>query len=322
MKSAFERLEHGLTAAAAGFEPGPLLEWQQVTQPRGAVAMRAGFRTVDGLRIRYATSGGHAQRTVLLTSPWPESLYAFAPIWPALTARFRVVAVDLPGFGASEARPELRSPRAMGGFLVGLIDEWELGRPHLVGPDVGTSAALFATLLSPGSVTSVVVGSGGAAVPLELGSPLRDWTLDPDLARFRELDSDAVVDAALSTVVGYEFPQDIREDYHGCYAGGRFAESMAYVRRYPDELPELAARLGEIKTPVMVFAGLEIASSRSATLSFWPSVCPTPGRPPSGPAISSGRKRLRRSRNCCANGLTNTTNDNDGGFNVQHTDQQ
>jgi pimeloyl-ACP methyl ester carboxylesterase len=28
------------------------------------------------------------------------------------------------------------------------------------------------------------------------------------------------------------------------------------VRRYPDELPELAARLGGIKTPVMVFAGL------------------------------------------------------------------
>ena len=256
MESAFERLEHGLAAAAARFEPGPLLEWQRVTQPRGAVAMRAGFRTVDGLRIRYAAGGGHAKRTVLLTSPWPESLYAFAPIWPTLTAQFRVVAVDLPGFGASEARPELRSPRAMAAFLVGLIGEWELGRPHLVGPDVGTSAALFAALLSPGSVTSVVVGSGGAAVPLELGPPLRDWTLDPDLARFRELDSDAVVDAALATVVGHEFPQAIRDDYYGCYAGGRFAESMAYVRRYPDELPDLAARLGEIETPVMVFAGL------------------------------------------------------------------
>ena len=42
------------------------------------------FRTVDGVRIRYAESDGPPERTVLLTSPWPESLYAFAPIWPTL----------------------------------------------------------------------------------------------------------------------------------------------------------------------------------------------------------------------------------------------
>jgi pimeloyl-ACP methyl ester carboxylesterase len=255
MTSVYEDLEHRLAAAAATVEPGPLLEWQ-VSHPPGAIAMRAGFRTVDGVRIRYAESEGPTERTVLLTSPWPESIYAFAPIWPALARRFRLVAVDLPGFGASEARLELRSPRAMGAFLVRLIEEWGLGRPHLVGPDVGTSAALFATLLSPGSVKSVVVGSGGAAVPIQLGPPLRDWVLDPDLDRFRKLDPKAVVDIALSTVAGHEFPHAIRQDYYACYAGDRFAESIRYVRRYPDELPELAARLDEIETPVMVFAGL------------------------------------------------------------------
>ena len=33
------------------------------------------FRTIDGLRIRYAESGGSQEPVVLLTSPWPESLY-------------------------------------------------------------------------------------------------------------------------------------------------------------------------------------------------------------------------------------------------------
>jgi len=217
--------------------------------------MRTGFRTVDGVWIRYAASEGPVERTVLLTSPWPESIYAFAPIWPMLAGRFRVFAVDLPGFGGSEARAELRSPRAMGAFLTRLIEEWSLGRPHLVAPDVGTSAALFATHMAPGSVTSVVVVSGGTAVPIRLGSPLRDWALDPDLDRFRELEPRVVVDAALSTVTGHDFPQGIREDYNACYAGDRFVESMDYVRRYPEELPELAKRLGEIEVPVMVFAG-------------------------------------------------------------------
>jgi len=64
----------------------------------------------------------------------------------------------------------------MGTFLLRLVDEWELGRPHLVGPDVGT-------------------------------------------------------------------------------AGDRFVESMAYVRSYPSDLPLLAERLGDIRTPVQIIAG-------------------------------------------------------------------
>jgi hypothetical protein len=42
------------------------------------------FRTVDGVRIRYAESDGQHEETLLLTSPWPESLYAFAPMWSSL----------------------------------------------------------------------------------------------------------------------------------------------------------------------------------------------------------------------------------------------
>jgi pimeloyl-ACP methyl ester carboxylesterase len=107
-------------------------------------AIEAQVRTVDGVEIRYADSAGPPKRTVLLTSPWPESVYAFAPMWTTLAEHARLFAVDLPGFGASERRDDLLSPRAMGGFLAELISEVDLGRPHLVGPDVGTAAALFA----------------------------------------------------------------------------------------------------------------------------------------------------------------------------------
>ena len=40
--------------------------------------------TINGLQIRYADSGGGRDQVVLLTSPWPESVYAFAPIWATL----------------------------------------------------------------------------------------------------------------------------------------------------------------------------------------------------------------------------------------------
>jgi len=69
-----------------------------------ADAMQVGFRTVDGVRVRCAESTGPSAPSILLTSPWPESVYAFAPIWPSLANVARLVAVDLPGFGRSERR--------------------------------------------------------------------------------------------------------------------------------------------------------------------------------------------------------------------------
>ena len=217
-------------------------------------AIEPQFRTVDGVRIRYADSGGSQEPLILLTSPWPESVFAFAPIWATLADRARLFAIDLPGFGASERRDDLLSPRAMGGFLAQLIAETDLGTPHIVAPDVGTSAALFAAASHPERFASLVVGTGGAAVPLELGEPLASWVLDPDLEKYRKMDAQAIVGAAVDTIAG-GIPDEIRAEYLDCYDGDRFVESMRYVRRYPEELPELAELLPDISTPVTIING-------------------------------------------------------------------
>jgi pimeloyl-ACP methyl ester carboxylesterase len=217
-------------------------------------AIKPGFRTIDGLRIRCADSGGSHERVVLLTSPWPESLYAFTRMWATLAEHARLFAVDLPGFGASERRDGLLSPRAMGRFLASLVAEVGLGTPHVVAPDVGTSAALFATASHPERFASVIVGTGGAAIPLELGEPLRSWVLDPDLDKYRAIDPHMIVNASLDKVAG-GVADDVRADYLACYEGDRFVESMRYVRRYPEELPQLAGLLPQIRTPVTIVNG-------------------------------------------------------------------
>jgi len=212
------------------------------------------FREIDGVRIRYADSGVSQKPIALLTCPWPESVYAFAPLWTTLAQHARLFAIDLPGFGRSERRDELLSPRAMGGFLAQLIAEADLGRPHIVAPDVGTSAALFAAAEHPERIAGVIVGTGGAAVPIQLGEPLRSWVLDPDLNKYRSMDPRAIVNVAVDTIAG-GIPDDIRADYLDCYDGDRFVESMRYVRRYPEELPELAKLLPQIATPVRIING-------------------------------------------------------------------
>ena len=222
------------------------------TSPTTSLEPQVG--TIDGLQIRCADSGGNCDQVVLLTSPWPESVYAFAPMWATLAEHARLFAVDLPGFGASERRDDLMSPREMGMFLVRLVAEAELGRVHIVAPDVGTAAALFAAAAHPERFATLTVGSGGVAVPLQLGEPLASWVLDPDLERYRRMDPRTIVNAAVDTIAG-GMPDEIRSDYLDCYEGDRFFESMRYVRRYPEELPALAALLPQITTPVTVING-------------------------------------------------------------------
>jgi pimeloyl-ACP methyl ester carboxylesterase len=212
-------------------------------------------RTADGLVIRYAEADAARDETVLLLNPWPESLFAWDTIWTRLAETARLVAIDLPGFGQSERRAELLSPRAMGTFLLRLIDEWELGHPHLVGPDVGTGAVLFALSEDLDRFPSAVVGSGGASFPLEVSGALKELIEAPDLTGFQGVDGRDIVAGALEGIERHTLPDAVREDYLTSYAGDRFVESAAYVRSYPADLPILAERLGDIRTPVQIIAG-------------------------------------------------------------------
>jgi pimeloyl-ACP methyl ester carboxylesterase len=212
-------------------------------------------RKADGLMIRYADSEGREEETVLLVNPWPESLFAWETIWSRLAETARLVAIDLPGFGQSQRRADLLSPRAMGSFLLRLIDEWELDHPHVVGPDVGTGAVLFAASEDLDRFPSAVVGSGGASFPLEVTGALKEIIEAPDLSGFQAIDGRDIVAGALEGIERYTLREAVREDYLASYAGDRFIESAAYVRSYPSDLPVLAERLGDIRTPVQIIAG-------------------------------------------------------------------
>jgi pimeloyl-ACP methyl ester carboxylesterase len=131
------------------------------------------FRVCDGVRVRFADTRADSDVTVLLLAPWPESLWAFRRIWDRVSAAGRAVAIDMPGFGHSDGRSELIAPDASGAFLAGLIDEWGLGAPHVVGPDVGTAAALFLAANAPERLTSLTVGGGAVRLRSRQAAPSR-----------------------------------------------------------------------------------------------------------------------------------------------------
>src|SRR5271156_2867616 len=102
------------------------------------------YKSIDGLEIRYAVNDRLDGDPILLLSPLPESILAFLPTWETFSALGPVIAVDLPAFGQSESRSDIRAPEPLGEFILRILDAFELKQPHVVAPDVGTPACLFA----------------------------------------------------------------------------------------------------------------------------------------------------------------------------------
>jgi pimeloyl-ACP methyl ester carboxylesterase len=211
-------------------------------------------KTIDGLSIRFAESEPRDSGALLL-SPWPESLLAFDQMWEPLAEHAHLVAIDLPGYGHSEGREDLLAPRAMGEFFIRVADEFGLENPHAVGPDIGTATLLFAAALHPGRLRSLVVGNGTAAVPVQVGSVLKDVVDAPSLEAFSKADPRESVNGVLGFLEHYELPDSVREDYLSGYEGDRFVQSLRFVRAYPEELPVLSELLPKIETPVLIIAG-------------------------------------------------------------------
>ena len=207
------------------------------------------------MRVRFADNKADSDITVLLLAPWPESLWAFRRIWDRVSAVGRVVAIDLPGFGHSDGRPELIAPDASGAFLARLIDEWGLGAPHVVGPDVGTAAALFLAAKAPERVTSLTVGGGAVRFPIEAGGALKDIIEAPSLDVVRGLDARTNIGYAVEPAAASDSEPDVHEDYVSAYDLGRFAESARFVRHYPEQNPVLRDLLPTITTPTQIVAG-------------------------------------------------------------------
>ena len=152
-------------------------EWGKVKAARKSaesfetpdVAIPTETRTIAGRNIRLAEAGPIDAPLVVLLSPFPESILSFTGCWEALTEKCRVIAIDLPGFGASEGDRKDMSPNAQGAHLAAIFDELDLQNIHLVAPDVGMGAALAYVLNHKHRVKSLAVGHGpGAPGPFKL----------------------------------------------------------------------------------------------------------------------------------------------------------
>jgi pimeloyl-ACP methyl ester carboxylesterase len=207
---------------------------------------------VEGIKIRYTRGGAGKGMPVLLTAPWPESFYSFHRLLPRLGEEYPFIAVDLPGNGLSDSRPDVMRPEAMGDFAIALLKHFGLTRVHVVAPDVGTLAFLFAALKRPDLFESLIIGGGAMRADMAAGV-LRDLINSP-VGYFAQVDGAVGVKDYLDQAAQLT-PQPIIEDFRAASSGRRFEDAVQYVRGYPTDLPKLEPRLASIETPTLVIAG-------------------------------------------------------------------
>jgi pimeloyl-ACP methyl ester carboxylesterase len=212
------------------------------------------FKSIDGLQIRFAANDRKSGDPILLLSPLPESILAFLPTWDSFCSLGPVIAMDLPAFGLSESRAGVRSPEGLGEFVKRIVDSFGLDRPHVVAPDVGTPACLFAAANHPGVFKSMVIGSG-ATDHTDIGGILDKLVNAPSLEPYKTLTGEQFVRGALENMTKYKPPDYALRDYLASYEGTRFSDAVDFIRAYPQSLPRLAKRLPEIVTPCQIIVG-------------------------------------------------------------------
>ncbi|MFF7871200.1 alpha/beta fold hydrolase [Streptomyces qaidamensis] len=138
-------------------------------------------RTVvrEGVRISCRDWGGSGPPVVLL-----HGLAGHAGEWDTLarglSPRYRIVAVDQRGHGASERRPRDVSRAAYVADAVAVIGQLGLHRPVLAGQSLGGHTALLTASAHPGLLRGLVLVEAGPGraepnVPAEIGAMLDAW---------------------------------------------------------------------------------------------------------------------------------------------------
>ncbi len=140
------------------------------------MSQSAGPARPGGVSVLAYTRTGSGAPLVLL-----HGLGSYRGAWeavvPALAAGFDVVAVDLPGFGASPLLPAgvEPTPAALAAAVADLLDELGIDRPHLAGNSLGGWVALELARLRPVATVALLSPAGlwPAGTPLYGRASLR-----------------------------------------------------------------------------------------------------------------------------------------------------
>lgn len=101
-----------------------------------------------GIEFHYAEAGA-GDDVVLCLHGWPQNWFEWRHLMPALADRYRVIALDLRGYGWSDAPPAGYEKENMADDVLAVLDELGIERVKLVGHDWGAWIGFLLALKAP-----------------------------------------------------------------------------------------------------------------------------------------------------------------------------
>jgi pimeloyl-ACP methyl ester carboxylesterase len=204
----------------------------------------------------YVTEQGKDGPTVLLVHGYCGAADQWMMVQPTLARDYRVLAVDLPGFGRSDKYMGDYSTEAMAARMFALLDRKGTKEAHVVAHSWGTSIALAMALMHPERVKSLTL-IGVWAYDEQL-PPFLVWSQAPGLGEvlftlFFDQRLDDRMGLSFYNVDAYIDPHAIDLAHEVMDRPGYMAAALAAVRgmRYA----EMAKRYKTIKNRVLIIHG-------------------------------------------------------------------
>lgn len=150
------------------------------------------FVVVDGVRLHVQIMGG-GEQTVVLIHGSSGNLRDFSHgLAPVLAERYRVIAVDRPGLGWSDAAPENELLETQARLIQAVAAHFGADKPIVLGQSYGGAVALCWATLMPDRLSAVVPVSavthpwdtGLGAYYTLLSSALGQWAVIPMITAF------------------------------------------------------------------------------------------------------------------------------------------
>lgn len=110
-------------------------------------------------QVHYAECGAHDAPPVLLLHQTPRSWAEYREVLPLLGTRYRAIAMDTAGFGASDPAPQSPSIEAWAAVAVQLLNALQIPRAHVVGHHTGGVIAVELAARHGRRVRSLVLSS-------------------------------------------------------------------------------------------------------------------------------------------------------------------
>jgi pimeloyl-ACP methyl ester carboxylesterase len=122
------------------------------------------FAEIDGVRLHYQEKGSGPP--LVLLHGFSSSTYSWKDVFEPLANYFRVIAIDLKGFGFSSKPDGDYSRRAQAVLVTHLLDHLRIDRAWLAGNSMGGEVALNVALQNPTRIAGLIlIDSAGVQVP-------------------------------------------------------------------------------------------------------------------------------------------------------------